>query len=258
MEDKLYQRVKNLVKEVTQNHVQQIIEESTRNTILNIEPEKREILEAKIRKTPVEKLERRIQNMSDSTVREIFKSGPALEEIAVYFEKSLEDFFNTLLRNRLLPIMILIIAAGLIALAVPTNNPPTTDISSITPNPAHTGENITFQGTATDPDGDEIQEYWWWSSIDGFLGNTPTLTLNNLSPGYHMIHFKAHDSRGSWSMPAIKILEIRTEQSMPSNPEHHRTSRLKRLPDSDKLKLIYLDNSSPWCRYNSVGRVPGC
>ncbi|MBU4488546.1 MAG: VCBS repeat-containing protein [Candidatus Omnitrophica bacterium] len=89
-----------------------------------------------------------------------------------------------------------------------TNTPPEVTISSIIPNPAYKGDNVTFTGTAED-EGDEIIAYKWISSIDGLLSESASFSTNSLSLGTHTITFEAQDNHGAWSEPAITILEVR-------------------------------------------------
>ena len=82
---------------------------------------------------------------------------------------------------------------------VEENNPPVAVIDSISPNPAVKGDTIYFKGHGYDPDGDQIVEYEWKSSIDGFLSNKKEFSVNKLSIGKHIISFRVKDSRGRWS-----------------------------------------------------------
>lgn len=86
------------------------------------------------------------------------------------------------------------------------NGAPIAYIDSISPNPALEGEEIFFEGHGEDDS--EIINYSWSSSIDGFLGDTPSLSTNQLSPGDHNIHFKVQDSDHTWSEVATQSLRI--------------------------------------------------
>jgi hypothetical protein len=62
----------------------------------------------------------------------------------------------------------------------------------------------------SDEDGEGITAYIWVSSLDGFLGAAPTLTVaaDSLSVGLHVITVRVQDNEGSWSEPAEARLEI--------------------------------------------------
>ena len=77
------------------------------------------------------------------------------------------------------------------------NGIPTAEIDEIIPNPAVEGEKISFYGNGTD-DG-TIEDYYWSSSIDGYLSSEKSFDLSNLSIGIHMIYFKVKDDIGVWS-----------------------------------------------------------
>lgn len=69
------------------------------------------------------------------------------------------------------------------------NHKPTAIINSPSNGSIYTGNAaITLQGVGTDDDGDSLT-YIWSSSLDGELGNSPTLKINgaDLSPGNHSI-----------------------------------------------------------------------
>ena len=78
------------------------------------------------------------------------------------------------------------------------NKAPTAAIDSITPNPANSGQTVTFTGHGTDADGN-ITAYEWSSSIDGVIGNTATFSIATLSSGTHTISFRVKDSQNLWS-----------------------------------------------------------
>ncbi len=90
---------------------------------------------------------------------------------------------------------------------VDTNEPPTAQITSIQPNPAKYGEDVTFVGTGTDTDG-TIETYSWESSMDGILGTTAELTTQ-LQVGSHTITFKVKDDDGAWSEEVTRLLEVK-------------------------------------------------
>jgi PGF-pre-PGF domain-containing protein len=79
-----------------------------------------------------------------------------------------------------------------------TNIIPTATIISVSPNPARSGNSIELIGTGTDTDG-SIVAYEWTSSIEGYLGNSATLSTSSLSVGNHTISFRVQDNAGAWS-----------------------------------------------------------
>lgn len=90
---------------------------------------------------------------------------------------------------------------------IPENIRPTAYIDSITPNPIEEGENVTFTGHGTDPDG-SIAAYQWRSSIDGVVGNTATFKTSTLSNGTHTIYFSVKDNSGAWSNEATATVTV--------------------------------------------------
>ena len=114
------------------------------------------------------------------------------------------------------------------------NNPPTALINSITPNPASSGQNVSFVGSGTDTDG-TITAYYWESSIDGVLSDQSSFTKNNLSIGTHTISFNVQDDDGAWSSTATRTLII--NQSTPAD--------------------IIIDNGSVYCTYTGEWGISG-
>ncbi|AFV22628.1 hypothetical protein Mpsy_0417 [Methanolobus psychrophilus R15] len=90
-------------------------------------------------------------------------------------------------------------------LVILENTLPIAIIDSITPNPAKAGQSITFAGTGIDPDGKDISEYQWWSSIDNLLSNQSSFSRSNLSVGTHTIEFKVKDHM-SWSKVVTTVI----------------------------------------------------
>ncbi|HPD47145.1 MAG TPA: PKD domain-containing protein [Anaerohalosphaeraceae bacterium] len=90
------------------------------------------------------------------------------------------------------------------------NETPTAVIDSITPNPAKTGQTVTFTGHGSDSDG-SIVAYRWESSIDGPLSNAASFSSALLSLGTHTITFAVQDNAGLWSTPVSKTLMVTTD-----------------------------------------------
>ena len=85
--------------------------------------------------------------------------------------------------------------------------PPTAFIDDVSPNPADTGEPVTFVGHGEDPDG-FIVDYQWTSSLDGLLSMDSSFSTNTLSMGMHYIDLKVQDNDSLWSIPASDTLAV--------------------------------------------------
>lgn len=84
-----------------------------------------------------------------------------------------------------------------------TNHRPVATIVSITPDQPREHESVTLVGSSSDADNDAITDWEWKSSLDGVLGNSETIVVDNgLSEGTHLITFRVKDVRGEWSDPA--------------------------------------------------------
>jgi len=88
------------------------------------------------------------------------------------------------------------------------NEPPRAAIDAVVPLAATPGEFIDFQGTGADGDG-TVAAYEWRSDLDGVIGNQPSLTSDELSPGTHTIFFRVQDDQGLWSQPATTLVVVR-------------------------------------------------
>jgi len=88
-----------------------------------------------------------------------------------------------------------------------SNQPPIASIDSISPSLAKKGEEVTFSGSGTDPDG-SVVGYNWRSSIDGQLSTSSSFSASNLSEGTHTIYFKVRDNDGLWSPEARGTVTI--------------------------------------------------
>lgn len=89
----------------------------------------------------------------------------------------------------------------------PTNTPPAVTIGA----PASyaqfgTGAPITFQGTASDPDGDTVGAISWSSNLDGPLGSGSPLTVSSLSIGTHVITASVTDSKGATGQAQVVVV----------------------------------------------------
>ena len=89
----------------------------------------------------------------------------------------------------------------------PSNTPPTATIDSITPNPATTGQSVTFTGHGVDTDG-TVTAYEWTSSISGALSTTTTFSTSSLSAGTHTISLRVQDDDGAWSTPVTSSVTV--------------------------------------------------
>ncbi len=98
------------------------------------------------------------------------------------------------------------------------NQSPTAEILEIDPNPAEKGENVTFYGKGTDPDG-EVVWYDWYSSFDGWIheGNSSSFTTNDLSIGNHTIKLKVWDDDDAHSDYAQSYVVIEGDENQRPN-----------------------------------------
>ncbi|MGQ9591091.1 MAG: golvesin C-terminal-like domain-containing protein [Planctomycetota bacterium] len=78
------------------------------------------------------------------------------------------------------------------------DGPPRLVNSGASPNPATTGETVTFEALASDPE-EAIRRFEWNSSIDGFLGDAASFSRSDLSQGEHTITVRVQDAAGLWS-----------------------------------------------------------
>lgn len=90
---------------------------------------------------------------------------------------------------------------------ISVNSPPVASITSITPNPATAGQNVSFTGSGTDSDG-TITAYEWKSDINGLIGNANSFTANTLSAGQHIISLRVQDDDGAWSPVVTSSLTV--------------------------------------------------
>ena len=95
------------------------------------------------------------------------------------------------------------------------NNSPTATIDAIAPNPADTGQVVTFTGHGSDSKG-LITGYRWSSSISGDLSADAFFSKADLPVGEHTISFHVQDEDGTWSDPVSQILTV--QAFIPNNP----------------------------------------
>ncbi len=58
-------------------------------------------------------------------------------------------------------------------------------------------------------DDSSIEEYEWYSDIDGHIGSSSQLSISFLSIGSHTINFKVKDAVGLWSEPAKLVIDVK-------------------------------------------------
>jgi len=98
------------------------------------------------------------------------------------------------------------------------NQQPTAYQPIIYPNPATSGDSVSFSGSGLDSDG-YIDGYNWRSSIDGQLSTESEFSSSSLSVGTHTIYFKVQDNEGTWSSEKTASLTINpSDGGDPSDP----------------------------------------
>jgi parallel beta-helix repeat protein len=78
------------------------------------------------------------------------------------------------------------------------NNPPTAFVPTIYPTTTDFGDEVSLTGGGSDSDG-YIVEYYWRSSIDGYLSDEKSFSTSDLNSGNHQIYLKVRDNDGEWS-----------------------------------------------------------
>lgn len=86
------------------------------------------------------------------------------------------------------------------------NQIPVAYIDSISPNPALSDQSIVFVGHGVDDN--EIETYYWSSSLDGYISNPDSFTWFGLSLGEHVISFRVKDKDGVWSEEKHFLLKV--------------------------------------------------
>ena len=97
------------------------------------------------------------------------------------------------------------------------NQPPTSVIDSISPNPSKQGRDmVSFNGHGNDSDG-IVVAYNWTSGIDGHLSSSSSFFMpaSDLSVGTHTAHFTVQDDDGAWSAEDIEYLTIEPANQPP-------------------------------------------
>ena len=87
------------------------------------------------------------------------------------------------------------------------NEKPVAVIDSITPNPAHDEQIISFQGHGTDSDG-SVTGFSWRSDLQGDLSTSDNFTTSSLVVAYHTIYFRVQDNLGFWSDEVSMALRV--------------------------------------------------
>jgi hypothetical protein len=98
-----------------------------------------------------------------------------------------------------------------------TYGPPIAAIEISTASVIAGRDSITLMATNahdSDEQGDGIVAYRWISNVDGFLGNTATVTLpaSLLTPGTHVITLEVQDNEGVWSVPVQATVDMQSGQ----------------------------------------------
>jgi PKD repeat protein len=111
-------------------------------------------------------------------------------------------------------------AVRLVPLGGAVNTPPAAQITGISPNPAAEGSAVSFTGSGSDPDG-TVVGYEWTSDLAGLLSTQAAFETQSLAAGIHTVSFRVRDDAGSWSAPAVALLEVVGEgpPPPPSLPE---------------------------------------
>lgn len=105
-------------------------------------------------------------------------------------------------------------STGLWTFRVTAGSSPTVSISRIEPNPALVGETVTFQGEASDPDGDVVSVLWT-SDIDGFLSDRLTFSTSRLSIGTHTIRLDVIDDDGNLAFDTATLSVLNSTAEPP-------------------------------------------
>jgi len=93
---------------------------------------------------------------------------------------------------------------------------PVAHVDSIPPNPGYEGQSIEFRGHGTD-DG-TIDDYYWYSDLDGELSDSDEFSTSMLSVGVHRVYFRVRDDHGIWSDEESILVIINPREDSPRNP----------------------------------------
>ena len=162
----------------------------------------------KIQMTETEGIEPRIELYNDSKSHlSTMSAKNAGDDLVFTYEITKPDFYYLRIRddgdnNRSLSPYVLTIQG-----AVNSEYYPVSEISTLNPNPAITGDTVILTGTGTDEDG-TVTFYEWISDLDGILGTSEVLTISSLSKGAHRITFKVQDNDGHWSGRVHKTIYV--------------------------------------------------
>jgi len=96
-----------------------------------------------------------------------------------------------------------------------SNQPPTAEITSISPATATEGQTVRFSGHGTDVDG-EVVGYRWRSDIDGELSRSSSFATDTLSAGNHAIYFMVQDNSDAWSTQVQGTVTVRATPPIPA------------------------------------------
>lgn len=100
----------------------------------------------------------------------------------------------------------LVLMLGCVGSATDANQAPVVSIAApVDGSQAAQGEAVTFEGSASDPDGGSVSVAWE-SSIDGPFATRLTATTDALSPGSHTITLRARDEDGANASASIALI----------------------------------------------------
>ncbi|WP_156916264.1 S-layer protein domain-containing protein [Methanolobus tindarius] len=117
------------------------------------------------------------------------------------------------------------------------NEKPIAVISSISPNPSKEGESVSFAGSGIDNDGTVI-DYWWTSSIDGWLSDSSSFNTSDLSVGTHTIYFQVQDDDRAWSdkvSASVTVVDQILPLFMLTTSQHNNTHRKVSVTASEPI-----------------------
>jgi hypothetical protein len=129
----------------------------------------------------------------------------------IFYKQAPILYGGAALKRLLIILVILVMAFSCVPVTtVPpevTNEVPVAYIDSISLTRIFQGEQISFGGHGTDPDG-TIVAYEWRSSLDGVLSTTADFETSSLSAGKNVIYFKVQDNKGTWSKEIYRDVTV--------------------------------------------------